>query len=223
MTTEFLRKKAPSTSNAAKKIGQTASSFSACKINSELQQPAVTNECIAVQRFEPRTTFTLSGQSMETACLIEQITVNGRYAGEKYYPIDTTLQPPLAAHLRPMRFHQAVSETGEHRIVPQKLPLFDGSTNSWFESMEAAVIAAGKGWVTLKANKKQGVYEVTPSRRQKEHPEEWPDFFVDLEKSLGNNIVSSLDHPIFKALSIEVGSSKSSAELNPFEGEFDEF
>ncbi|SFF95962.1 hypothetical protein [Neptunomonas qingdaonensis] len=179
------------------------SAISGCGVKPNLKsRPAPLSDLI--NRYSAKDMFCFSGNSFEAATIIDKVQSGGRFAKEEYYLLVEEVQECLVDQIRPMTFHQAVSTTGAYRLYPQKLPLLNGDTNSWFESMEPIVEAALDDWITVKSNMQTSEYEYSVSRTKRPLPNDWPDFDEQLETAFKGKVIDSLDHPVLKRLGIDI-------------------
>jgi len=139
---------------------------------------------------------------MEFAGIIRRLEdENGNFAGEEFYPVTADLQESLYDSIRLVRIHIGITEHGKHFAMMQKLPGFDGYSDSWVESMAEAVELAMSGWVRVGTDFGKKSYVVTKVSLNKR-----PQKFMDQNQAIGelleDKVISSLEHPVVQELGL---------------------
>lgn len=145
--------------------------------------------------------FALIDHPVKLACVIERSEdASGQYAGESYYPVAKSLQDKLIKHTRLVAFHPCLSQTGEHFILPQKLQLANSQQNSWNISLAEALSTPQGQWLRLWSDRGLQRYEFELVDIESDDKLEYPEFQNDLDRSLSENIIDSLKHPVIQHL-----------------------
>jgi hypothetical protein len=170
-----------------------------CSPSLETLQP---EQNLIIKRPARDTAFTLTGQSLELACVVEaRNDPMGRYAGEVYHPVTAEMQSKITQPMRGVRFHSALSQTSELFILAQKLATTSRPDCPWALSMALALDTPPGTWFRLSADRDNDRYSHEIVDLPPVENLEWADFQSVLETTLSDNIITSLDAPVLKRMS----------------------
>lgn len=94
-----------------------------------------------------------------------------------------------------------INRQGVLALWPIRLPGSDGRIDQWNDTAREAASLAQNDWVRVSANMSLGAYEIFTAIGEIPDPE-WPDIGFEevLQIAFKANYISSLDHPVIKAL-----------------------
>jgi hypothetical protein len=112
----------------------------------------------------------------------------------------------LEGHAYPALLRLAVTTAGLAFIWPIRLAGADGILNEWWRTEHLAAAEAEKLWVSLRANKTAGHYEIYTAANQGRPPPAWPEEPFDqiVKAGFRDHLITSTDHPIIKRLRGEI-------------------
>jgi hypothetical protein len=147
------------------------------------------------------TAFTLTGQRVEIACIIEPLNdTSGRYAGERFHPVDAAVQHKISIPVRRVAFHGALSQTSENFILAQKLSSAHKPYCTWATSMALALETPAGVFVRLSSDRDNGRYVFETVDLPAPVSLNWPEFNAVLQAELADNIIDSVDAAVLKRL-----------------------
>jgi hypothetical protein len=105
----------------------------------------------------------------------------------------------------PVSFHLAINRQKVPFLWPVRLPNPDGTWNTWHRSAADALNLAKDFWISVRANKSLGGYEVHKARGVLKDPE-WPkETFQEIRKiAFKDRMITTIDHPVLRRLRGEI-------------------
>jgi len=121
------------------------------------------------------------------------------------YLVDPSMWSELAGEIVPKVLFTTINRQGVVFLWPVRLPGVDGRLDEWNRSALEAAQMATKAWVSVRANRSLGAYEVFMASGDFPDPL-WPDigFKRLLEIAFKDRFIQTPDHPVIRKLRGEI-------------------
>lgn len=130
----------------------------------------------------------------------QQVAVLELKEDREHYIVTPSLVPELSSEIVFKLLVGCMTKQGNLVMWPIRLPGSDGKHDTWNESgLRASRDYAGR-WIRLVANRELGAYDVIEPVAMYAEPV-WPaDPATEFRKAYRDRVISSLDHPVVRAL-----------------------
>jgi hypothetical protein len=137
--------------------------------------------------------------------IFQALTLTSREDRETFL-VDRPLQSELAAELRPVALHVAITRAGHVFVWPVPIPGWDGRRNDWHSSALQAAHLARSQWIRVGADMALGAYQVFTTSAALPDPE-WPEDLsreLVFERAFRDRLIRTPEHPVLQRLRGEV-------------------
>lgn len=121
------------------------------------------------------------------------------------YPVNKQLHEALEADLKVRIIIPCITRDGDVFLWPIAPLQATGRGNEWVTSAHRALAAARRGWIRVRSNMRLRSYDVIRPKTTWDEPT-WPELTFEqmLETAFADSFISTLDHPVIRALQGEL-------------------